>query len=356
MFLRAEPQFVSFAPIDLKNTYLYVRDGFSNGSTSPTTSAVEPIGETTIALANCNLNVPDGASVVFGNEIDEEYTVSSATRTGGTDTKFNLDQGTAADKVYTLTFKGQTTEPLAFDAAVATIEAALEALCNIAVGDLTLTDNTGDIDIEFGGTWAGKVLTLTDLTLQDYTTINDMALTITTPGVVPTATTAMVITPGLLTATTIDGVVTFKGRKIEVVVGEGNMTYKETYNREYRRNRGILNTVRNENQEPLELTFDLEWEYISSACGTAPVPTIEEAFKQTGAASDWISTSSDTCEPYCCDIEIWNIPSCTVAGANEKIIFEQFRVESLDHNAADSQIAASGKCNIVAPTTRRYSS
>lgn len=354
--LKAKPQFVAFAPIDLKNALLYVRSGIDLNSASPTTTDIEPIGETTIALTAGDLNVFDGACVVFGNEIDEEYTVVSATRTGGTDTIFNLDQGVAADLTYTLTFKGEVTEPLAFDASETVIEAALEALCNIAAGDLSMTDNTGDIDIEFGGTWAGVVLTITDLTIQDFTTANDLAITIGTPGVAPTATTSIVITPGLLTATTALGVATFKGQKIEVIIGEGNFSYKETYNRAYQLNRGLLNTVKNADDTPLELSFDLEWDYISSACPilNATIPTIAEALKGVGAAADWVNAAADTCEPYACDIEFWNVPSCTGSNVNEKYIFADYRVEGLDHNANDSQVSCTGKCNILAPEIRRY--
>ena len=354
--LKAKPQFVAFAPIDLKNALLYVRSGIDLNSALPTSTDIEPIGETTIAITDGALNVLDNACVVFGNEIDEEYTVVSATRTGSTDTKFNLDQGTAADLTYTLTFKGQVTEPLAFGAADTVIEAALEALCNIAVGDLTMTDNTGDIDIEFGGTWAGVVLAITDLTVQDYSTAGDMAITIGVAGVAPTATTALVITPGLLTATTALGVVTFKGQKIEVTIGEGNFNHKETYNREYRLNRGRLNTVKNADDTPLELSFEIEWDYISSACPylNSTIPTIPEALKGVGAAADWVNAATDTCEPYTVDIEFWNVVPCTGSNVNEKYIFADFRVESLDANASDSQISCTGKCNILAPEIRRY--
>lgn len=352
--LKAEPQFAAFAPIDLKMAHMYIRDGFDNGVAVPLSTDIEPIGETTIALSDCALNVPDNACVIFGNEIDEEYTVASATRTGGTDTKFNLDLGTAASGSYTLTFRGQVTEPLAYNANIATVELAMEALCNIPVTTLTFTDNTGDMDIEFGGTLGDQSLTITnDLTLQDSTNTGDMALTIIVPGVAPTATTVIVITPGLLTATTAGGLVIFKGQKMEIVIGEGNLTYKETYNREYLKNRGLLNTVRNADQEPLELSFDFEWSYIGSTCGNA-VPTIEEALKGTGPAADWITAADDTCEPYSVNIEVWNIPACSAANSNEKFIFHDFRVESLDHNISDSQVSASGKCNILTPEIYRY--
>jgi len=357
MFLKAEPQFVSFAPIDLKETYMYIREGFSNGTEVPLIDTVDAIGATAIALSACGLNVPDGACVTFGNEVDEEYTVVSATRTGGTDAIFNLEHtGTPTAGTFTLTFRGEVTEPLAHGADAATIESALEALCNIPVDEATVGADT-DFTITFSGTLGDQVLTITDdFTIQDSTTGGTGAeLTLTTPGVAPTATTALVITPGLLTATTDGGLVTFKGQKIEIVIGEGNLTFAETYNREYKKNRGVLNTVRNADQEPLELNFDFEWEYITSICGTS-VPTIEEALKGTGPAANWIGTSDDDCEPYCVDVEVYNIPVCSgdVTNEKERFIFAEFRVEKLDHNISDSQVAANGKCNILEPDIRRY--
>ena len=353
--MKAKPQFVAFAPIDLKNATLYIRDGFAKSTiVLPTTTAIEPIGETVIALSACSLNVPDNACVVFGNEIDEEYTVVSATRTGGADTEFTLVTGGSTGGTYTLTFKGQTTEPLAFGALIATIETALEALCNVPVTEGTVAGAAPTFTITFSGSLGDQVLTVADLTVQDFTTGGTgMAITITSAGVAPTATTALVITPGLLTATTALGKAEFKGQKIEVVIGEGNLSYKEAYPREYRLNRGVLGSVRNADQVPCEVAFDIEWDYISAACA-AVVPTVLEALKKVGAAVDWVSSGSDACEPYAIDLEFWNVPVCTATNASEKLIFEEFRVETIDPNAGDSQIAVTGKCNNLTPTVRRY--
>jgi hypothetical protein len=46
----------------------------------------------------------------------------------------------ATGGTYTLTFDGQTTAPIAWDATAGTIQAALEALSNIAPGDVVVTD------------------------------------------------------------------------------------------------------------------------------------------------------------------------------------------------------------------------
>lgn len=56
---------------------------------------------------------------------------------------------------FTLTWSGQTTAPIAFDATAATLQAALEALSNIATGDVSVTKQASGIWlVEFTGTKA----------------------------------------------------------------------------------------------------------------------------------------------------------------------------------------------------------
>lgn len=44
---------------------------------------------------------------------------------------------------FTLTFSGQTTDPIAFDAAAAAVESALEALSNLAPADVAVSGSAG---------------------------------------------------------------------------------------------------------------------------------------------------------------------------------------------------------------------
>jgi len=50
----------------------------------------------------------------------------------------------ATGGTYTITWNGQTTGNIAFDATAATVQAALEALSNISAGDVTVTGGPGD--------------------------------------------------------------------------------------------------------------------------------------------------------------------------------------------------------------------
>ncbi len=76
----------------------------------------------------------------YGGAADESQTIT-VDATGGT---------------YTLTFDGQTTGAIAENAAAGAVQSALEALTNIAVGDVIVTGaDGGPYTVTFGGALAG---------------------------------------------------------------------------------------------------------------------------------------------------------------------------------------------------------
>lgn len=60
----------------------------------------------------------------------------------------------ASGGTFTLTYDGQTTSGIAYNANAATIQSALEALSNVAPGDITVA-GTNPFTLTFGGTYAG---------------------------------------------------------------------------------------------------------------------------------------------------------------------------------------------------------
>lgn len=63
---------------------------------------------------------------------------------------------------FTLTYSGQTTAAIAYNATAAAVQSALEALSNIAPGDVTVTGGPGPgtpYDVAFGGAYAGTDVT-----------------------------------------------------------------------------------------------------------------------------------------------------------------------------------------------------
>jgi len=72
-----------------------------------------------------------------------------------TDEVQTITQGGSGLTSYTLTYSGQTTASIAQAATAATVQAALEALSNIAPGDVTVTGAAGGpYTVVFGGTLA----------------------------------------------------------------------------------------------------------------------------------------------------------------------------------------------------------
>lgn len=135
------------------------------------------------------------------------------------------------------------------------------------------------------------------------------------------------------------------GQFIDVKIGNGNITYDEKRNMDYIKDRGLLDTVREGDQEPIDVRLDAEWDYITSDSGDTQ-PTIEDALKHRGLASSWDSSSADPCEPYAVDLVLLNVPACTGAGNDpETIILSDFRYESIGHDPKASQLAIAGKCN-----------
>lgn len=180
----------------------------------------------------------------------------------------------------------------------------------------------------------------------DETHVYTVASTLETGG----DTTSLTFTPGLATTAADNAVVTFLPRTLTIKVGEGNLTFNEKNNMEYKRDRGILSTVRKGDEEPLEVSFEFWWEFLKASTGKTP--SIEDVLKKRGEAASWLTTSSDTCEPYCVDIVILYTPPCTSEDL-EKIELKMFRWETLNHDLKQGMLSCSGKCNVKEATISR---
>ncbi len=135
-------------------------------------------------------------------------------------------------------------------------------------------------------------------------------------------------------------------------IGDGTITYDEKRIMQYTLDRGKVASgdVREGNEEPLEVSFDLMWEFLRVASGTV-VPTPEEALKNVGAAEGWVTSGADPCEPYCLDIRIRYEPGCSTL--NEFITLKEFRWETMNHEAKQGMIACKGKCKTTQASVER---
>lgn len=163
-------------------------------------------------------------------------------------------------------------------------------------------------------------------------------------------TTSITFTPTLVSTATTGDSVTIYPHQIEITIGDGNCTYDEKRSFKYIRNRGRLNTVRQEQDEPVEVSVDATWEFLRGASGDPP--TIEDTLKQRGQASAWVSSAADKCEPYAVNIEIEYDPPCS-GEKRELILLQDFRQETFNHDLKMGVLAIKGKANVTEASVSR---
>lgn len=132
---------------------------------------------------------------------------------------------------------------------------------------------------------------------------------------------------------------------------EGNFTFTQRKNREYKLDRGKLASgeVRDGDDEPLEVSFDGRFNKVTSSSGEAV--SVMEFLDQIGAASSHVTTG-DACEPYCIDLVLSVDAACGTI-PDEIITFDQFRYEEIGGDFGEGTISISGKCKVVRPTAVR---
>ena len=90
-------------------------------------------------------------------------------------------EGTASGGTFTLTYSGQTTSGIAYNASTSAVTSALEALSNIGSGDVTVTGSAGAWIVTFTGALAGGDRALMTATSSlTGTTANNLTVSTTT--------------------------------------------------------------------------------------------------------------------------------------------------------------------------------
>lgn len=163
-------------------------------------------------------------------------------------------------------------------------------------------------------------------------------------------TTNIAFTPAVSETLTDDDVITFLPQRITIAIGEGDLSWTEARELIYDLDRDILDTVRLGEDQPLEVELAFTFEYVTTESGQAITPV--DALKRIGEATEWVSSSSDLCEPYAVDIYAVH---CVPCGTDEDqdFLFSDFRYESLEYSVQDASIAVSGRCNVTDVTTTR---
>lgn len=155
-------------------------------------------------------------------------------------------------------------------------------------------------------------------------------------------TTAITFTPATAAGVADEAVITFLPQRLEIKVGDGNITWTEARTMEYRLDRGDLDTVKEGDQVPLELSLEFVYEHVST--GTNEVTSPIDALKRIGPCEEWVSSSSDPCEPYAVDIVLDHTTPCGAVD-DEEVVFPDFRYEQLQFDLSAATISVSGKCN-----------
>ena len=221
--------------------------------------------------------------------------------------------------------------------------AAVNDVAGIAISDTTATIDT----VALNTTDPDLVPVGARFTLAGDTTVH--TVTARTP-TSTSPTTDITFTPAAAAALADDGVITFLPQRIEIKIGDGDLTWTEARNFEYDLDRDQLDTVRQGEDVPVSVELAFTFEYVTTESGQAITPV--DALKRTGEASEWVSSSADLCEPYAVDIYvIHNVPCGT--DQDQDFLFPDFRWESLDYSIADASISVSGQCNTTEVTTTR---
>lgn len=168
-------------------------------------------------------------------------------------------------------------------------------------------------------------------------------------------TTGLTFTPGLKVAVLDNDVITVGGRQARVKMGDGTLTFSNKRPRQYIKDRGKIDEVRDGDEEPVDVSLDGQWQFITGhASDPGGLPTMQDMLEHEGLATTWISSdTTDPCRPYSVDLEIYYTPLCdTVFG--ESVLLQYFRYEDLAFDAKAATIKVSGKCNIRRAVGTRF--
>jgi len=173
------------------------------------------------------------------------------------------------------------------------------------------------------------------------------------------------------------------GNYVEVTVGEGNIQWTEAKGIEYQLDRGriidvdtvndidlVVGTVVEGDQAPMEVSFDLRFEYYTADGTINPVEALkgvkphyydnvidsttarQAEVLSTGDLGDWVyADTEDPCAPWSVNLFVKFDPGCgDYTGTTEWLKFPVFRWDQIQCNLNDGQIACSGKCQAIRPS------
>lgn len=219
--------------------------------------------------------------------------------------------------------------------------------------DSTPADLTGETTLEVGSivlnsTVTNQVPVGARFTIAGETGSPVHTVTARTPS--DGATTDITFTPAVASNVADTAVLTFLPQRVTIKIGEGDLTWTEAREYIYDYDRDLLDTVREGQEQPVEVNLAFIFDYVTTESGRAVTPV--DALKRIGEATEWVSSSDDLCEPYAVDIWVLHCVPCGT-DQDQDFLFPDFRFESLEYSIQDASITVSGRCNASSVVTSR---
>ncbi len=366
------------ARIELRDTTIRVKDGLSGTALINETTPGSADTDVDIDAVSTNRPLPEKVPVGARFNVDTagnttKYTVTARALSLGVDEVQDLSASTASAGTFTVTVTLDprndptsvgpfTTAPMAFDIATAAHQTALDlamaTLPTYVAGDITVVNaSTPDLattNYQFDGTSVENAnhpaMTVDGAGLTGG---GGEAFTTSIEGEFVDQVTNITFSPAWGTPTPADNdTITWLPIEVEIKIGDGNLTYTENKEYDYLLDRGVLDTVRQGDDQPMDITIDFVYEFVSTGTGEEITPV--DAIKGIRGAAEFTSTSADLCEPYAIDIEVDHDPGSCVASAEKEItLFPDFRYDTLEFDLDEATIASTGRCNATEPTITR---
>lgn len=309
--------------IDLKNVDVYFEDG--NAETGAINNATKTGAINNVAgySAGATAIVVDGITgiVAVGSQLTIDgisgYRVTSTLQTSGNTTTINFTPALIA----------------------ATIDDDdVVSATGFAIGATTIIVDgfTGKVPDNSRVTIGSKEYTVTSTVESTGNTIN------------------MVLSPALTAVVADNAAVNVFGTFLRIKVGDGTITWSEKKPREFKMDRGRLDQVRNADEQPMEVSFQLMYEELTASDPNTDPPTPEDVLKRRGAAASWVNANADDpCAPYSINIRLDHTPPNCTSVDKERVILPMFYYEDLNHDPKAGMISVSGKCNTTEATVTR---
>jgi hypothetical protein len=347
------------ARIELRNCTVRVKDGLSGTGAVNQPSTAPTVTDTSLTIDTLVLNTADTAKVpvgarfhIAGETTQVDHVVTARTQGAGTGTNAKQNVVLAdCSTTFTLSWGGKTTAAIAYDGDAAAVKAALVAMDDgYTTDDWAVTGTNPNFVVEFKGALgdAPRALMTGTGDTGSVTVTNNVVGAVPVP---TTTTIAITFSPALGAGSYADGgVLTFRPQQIDIKIGDGEIKYTEANNYNYDKDRGELDTVREGDDVPMDVSMNFTFEHVKTGTSEAISPI--DAIKGINGAAEWVSSSSDLCEPYAVDVEVEHVPPCGTA-QKETTLFPDFRSEKRDFDFKNAAIAVSGKCNATEPIVTR---